>query len=450
MAGRFTTARAWIWLSFAVVAAGVLIAWWIWQREAPPQRAAAHDSAAASSNPGDEPPGSRPRGRTPGSGAERGPGASTASGGAGAADLAGGPAQAEVSGRVSGQDGAPVGFVDVIFSNRGGEATATSDETGAYSLRLGPGSYRVRAIGDRVMAIGLEPLTLGAEPRRYDIRVQEHSVIRGRVRHRDGSPAAGAIVVPHFADKRASGASARGELGSASAQDDGSFELFTLQGDLIVSAGSASAAGSAAVPGLAAGDVRENIDIVLVPNGYVEGVVRGPGGQEIGDARVLVSMQIPGTGEYDRIPVSTDARGHFRYQVIRPGHTIVEALARGFAQSAPIDFRLAPGESRAGLVLGLVEATKSLSGHVTDASGAPLSFVQVAQGRMGSKARFKKTYTDADGAFTVSGLGPGPHRLRFRKHGHEQMRRSNLEAPGADIRVVMPRAEATAAGGSGK
>jgi hypothetical protein len=343
-----------------------------------------------------------------------------------------------VGGRVLERDrDTPVAFVDVIFSSSGAEWTATSDEQGQYKLQLSPGSYQVRAIGDRVMAIGLAPFLLGPGSRTYDIRVAKHSVIRGHARRPDGSPATGAVVVPQVQGSTASGFSARGELGSAEVLSDGSFELFTLHGNLVLHATSESAAGSVLVPAVKPGEERDEVKILVVPNGYVEGQVRGPGGAALGESRVLISMQIPGTGEYDRIPVSTNSRGQFRYQVLRPGHIIVEATARGFAQSTPLSFALEAGESRKGIAIVLHEANLSLSGRVLDEEGEPLAYVEVAQGQEGSKERYKKTLTGSEGQFTLTELGPGPHRLRARKSGYQQTRLREITAPASDLRIVM-------------
>ena len=334
----------------------------------------------------------------------------------------------------------PVPWVDVIFSRRGAEWTATSDDAGQYSVALVPGRYQVRAFGDRVMAIGLPILALGREAQTYDVSVIAHSVIRGQARYQDGSKAAGAIVVPVPQDDRrsASGATARGELGSAEVQADGSFELFTLPGNLLLHAGNDAASGSVPVLALKAGAEREDVQIVLVPNGFIAGTVRGPKGALIDGARVLASVQIPGTGEYDRVPIKTDDQGRFKWQVLRPAHTIVEAAADGYAQASPQAFTLDPGEHREGIELILHDATHSLVGHVFDASGEPLAYVEVAQGQEGSKERYKKAFTNADGRFEISALGPGPHRLRTRKAGYEQMRLQQVTAPATDLRIVMP------------
>jgi len=432
------TKRTWLLLLLGAGLAVLLAVWWASRGSAPANRAATEHNRATDSAPGVEAGGSPSPHRTRGD-ARFTTGSKTPE----AVNETGEPsktavARVKVFGRVSGHGDKPVAHVDVIFAGMGAEWTATSNDSGDYSLQLAPGSYQVRAIGDRVVGIGLKPLTLGAEPRRYDIRVLQSSLIRGHARYANGSPAAGAVVVPYLSHSTAPLLATRGALGSAEVRDDGSFELDTAPGTLILTASHKSAAGSVRVSGLRPGEVRKNVKIVLVPNGYVEGVVHGPKGRVVGAAKALVSMQIPGTWEYDRVPIPTDAQGRFSYQVIRPGQTIVEATAPGFAQSEPKTFRLDAGQSRTGILLILHEANRSLSGHVVDASGNPLAFVEVAQGVMGSKEHYKKTFTDASGSFNISGLGPGPHHLRLRKSGYKQTRKSKLKASQSNIRIVMP------------
>lgn len=433
-----TTKRTWLLLIGAAIA-GLLAVWWMSRGNAPANRAATDNNPATDSTPGVEPGGSPSPHRKAGDAkiptGARGPDAVTETTEPSATTVA----PVKVFGRVSGRGNRPVPHVDVIFAGKGAEWTATSNKSGDYALKLAPGSYQVRAVGDRVLGIGLKPLTLGSEPRRYDIHVRQSSVVRGHVRYANGRPAAGAVVVPYLSHSTTVLAT-RGALGSAEVRDDGSFELYTAPGSLILTASHKAAAGSVRVSGLKPGELRKNVRIVLVPNGYVDGVVHGPKGKVVGAAKVLVSMRVPGTWEYDRVPIPTDAQGRFRYQVIRPGQTIVEATAPGFAQSDPKTFQLDAGQSRTGILLRLHEANRSLSGHVVDTSGNPLAFVEVAQGVMGSKEHYKKTFTDASGSFTISGLGPGPHHLRLRKSGYKQTRQSKLNASKSNIRIVMPPA----------
>lgn len=427
----------------------LLVLAWHWQKSSPEERLQVGDEEqAATDSKGSELPG-----------VPAGTGPATATGTTNAFAGADESANLEIEvvpaapvvvrGRVlNKEDRTPVAFVDVIFASKGGESTATSDERGEYSLSLGKGSYQVRAIGDRVMAIGLPPFLVGLVSREYDISVVEHSAIRGQVFFADKSPAVGAIVAPEVDGKSVAGSSARGELGSAEVQADGSFELFTLQGNLILHATSESAGGSVRVTALKAGEARNDVEITVVPNGYIEGSVIGPKGAALSAVKVLASMQIPGSGEYDRIPISTDAKGHFRYQVLRPGHTIVEASARGFAQSTPLAFTLKPGESRKEIVLVLHEANLSLSGRVVDSEGEPLAYVEIAQGQEGSKERYQKTLSNSEGEFAISGLGPGPHRLRARKSGYEQTRLREIAAPSSELRIEMASSGESAGAGN--
>lgn len=352
---------------------------------------------------------------------------------------------AEISVTIAGhvrslQGDEPVPSVDVIFEKKGAEWTATSDNEGAYSLVLSPGSYQVRAFGDRVMAIGLPALVVGEEGATYDVHVAPHSVVRGVVRFANGRPAKGALVIPHLQDTR-SAMAARGELGSAEVDEDGHFELFTRAGNLVLEAEDGRASGRVLVPALKQGEEREEIAIIMVANGSLQGVVQDPDGVVIEGATVLVSVQVPGSGEYDRVPITSDARGRFQFALPRPAHTIIEASASGFAQAPPQSFMVEPGESRKGLTLVVVPAVHILEGRVVDSEGEPLAYAEVALGQEGSKARYKRAYTTSKGLFEFDSLGPGPHRLRVRKTGYEQTRLRDVMAPRSDLQITMPASD---------
>lgn len=344
-----------------------------------------------------------------------------------------------VAGHVRSSADAPVPSVDVIFEKKGAEWTATSNNEGAYSVVLSPGSYRVRAFGDRVMAIGLPPLVVTNSNATYDVHVAPHSVVRGLVRFANGRPATGALVIPHQQGAR-SALAARGELGSAEVDEDGYFELFTRAGNLVLEAETGKASGRALVPALLQGEERDKVEIELIANGTLRGLVQGPEGKMIDGATVLISVQVPGSGEYDRVPIATDSQGRFAYPLPRPAHTIIEASALGYAQAPPQSFVVEPGESRDGLRLILVPAVHTLEGRVVDMDGEPIAYAEVALGQEGSKARYKRAYTSSKGLFEFTALGPGPHRLRVRKSGYEQTRLRDVLAPRTDLQITMPAA----------
>lgn len=65
--------------------------------------------------------------------------------------------------------------------------------------------------------------------------------------------------------------------------------------------------------------------------------------------------------------------------------------------------------------------SRSLSGVVTDPSGAAASRVLVEKVRPGWRKRISAVFTDTEGHFAFAGAGPGTHFLRVSKPGFNTM-----------------------------
>lgn len=65
--------------------------------------------------------------------------------------------------------------------------------------------------------------------------------------------------------------------------------------------------------------------------------------------------------------------------------------------------------------------SRSLSGLVTDPSGAAASRVLVEKVRPGWRKRISAVFTDTEGHFAFAGVGPGTHFLRVSKPGFNTM-----------------------------
>lgn len=334
--------------------------------------------------------------------------------------------------------GAPVAGVDVVFAQGSRETTATSDGAGRFSLSLAPGVYDVRAIGDGVIAPSQPPLAVARAEQAVAVTVQvvRTAAVRGRVVYDGGAAAAGAEVAIRSDSRAAAGYVRAGMLAPALADAAGAYELVVPPGAVELRATTADGAHGFARVEVAAGEVAAGVDIVVDRSASVAGVVRAPDGFGLDDATVVVSTRVPRSVHYDRREAPVGPGGRFEVRGLRPGRTVVEAVADGYAPSAPVTIDLAHGEARTGVVLTVSEPLV-IAGRVVDADGVPVPGAEVAQVWLGSKLRYDKVTTDGSGAFAFDAVGPGPHMIRARHPAYVDARQTNVMAPVDDLVLKM-------------
>ncbi len=173
---------------------------------------------------------------------------------------------------------------------------------------------------------------------------------------------------------------------------------------------------------LAAGETKANVDIALRGGGVeVTGSVSDVTGGPIVRARVG-SYEAPG------MVAETDDQGAFRLWVA-PGYVSVEARADGYAATS--ESVRAPGK----VALFLTPAS-SLAGTVVDAaSGQP---VEGARVQIEARDSTGGLFSDADGAFRVTGLGPGRHVvIAHTERGYGRTEGSTLVGLGEQVDGVV-------------
>ncbi len=341
-----------------------------------------------------------------------------------------------VSGRVVDLESKePVPYVDVIFGHGRQESSATSDASGRYEISLAMGVYEVRAIGEDVIAKAGPTLRVGRiDNLTYDVQVVRLATLRGRVITPDRQGIGGVEVALRSETSAAKQYPQRGEIGLTSSESDGSFEIMVPPGkaDLLASDGERKAFASTAK--IASGALIENIEIILDNRGIIAGMVRMPDGGAAVGAEIFVSVNRPGTGQYDRFTAQSDAGGQFRIEGLRPGRYVVEALYEGLGSSKPEVLNLKAAQQKEDMQLSLHKPV-SLSGTVVDENGDPVGNAQVAQVWIHSKQRYAKLETSGDGRFEFTGLGPGPHMVRARKEGFASVELRKLMALKNDIEL---------------
>lgn len=221
-----------------------------------------------------------------------------------------------------------------------GRALSTGD--GYFEMSAPePGSYVLIASTD-----GRRPdastVTLGELPAPCDVTLTAMAGLTGTVTRQDDETP--------IADARISALDSRGEvLGCVATDETGEFVLAELpEGDVTLAA---SAAGyhPTAVPVRAAGSDTAHLQIALRPSSSLRGLVRGPGGRPMPDARVTLTDWVGNV--VDTVITGTDGGYAFAdldegtYTVVASGYAPVHTPTTVGAESAVLNMDLGHGDS---------------------------------------------------------------------------------------------------------
>ena len=177
------------------------------------------------------------------------------------------------------------------------------------------------------------------------------------------------------------------------------------------------------------------------PPPVLEGVVKGPDGKPINQARVYAESARPPMffGMDPPMHTQTDAGGRFRLPLRAAGAHTVRVEAAGLA--AQTLEKVVPGTpltvtlGKGGTITGVVRDTST---------GTPVPRVIVearAQGRSvyagwQPDAGVVRAETDAQGAFKLEGISPGLHTLTARGRGFDAARRQDVR-PGTRVELYL-------------
>ena len=318
---------------------------------------------------------------------------------------------------------APVGGVDVTFSSGANEVTTTSEDSGAYTLKLAPGRYSVRAIADSAFARATPTVNVGDadQPLIFDIHVERLVAIQGRVMFSDGAAASEAEVILRKENKAAAAYMKLGQFGGGLAEHDGSFEIYAPAGELELRATKNGLHGFLQVPDVKAPGPVSGLRIVLQENVVLAGSVVSPDGIPIPGALAHAAVQIPRHWQHERKSAETDEHGRFRIEGLRPGRTVILAEAPDYAESTLLTKEIEPGKQVLSLELKL-NPRSSLTGRVVDAEGNPISGALVSRLRGAINLRRHSVYARDDGRFELEPVHAGPHELVIKKSGFASLR----------------------------
>jgi Carboxypeptidase regulatory-like domain len=130
------------------------------------------------------------------------------------------------------------------------------------------------------------------------------------------------------------------------------------------------------------------------------------------------------------LTTTTDAAGRFKFEGLSGISFTVWASATGLGDA--VHERAAPGDP----VELFLPAARGLHGVLRDEAGQPIAgTVRVVSRRL---ARVVEVAAGGDGAFAFSGLGEGPFFLQGSAPGRLPSSRSQVEAGGQEVSVVLP------------
>lgn len=312
--------------------------------------------------------------------------------------------------------------------NETGETTATTDGSGAYTIKVASGvRWKVHARTDTAVGYPEAFEVTGASAVR-DLEVRPLGTVRGRVTDGRGAPVAGADVNIEVEG------SARNLLESAvalSTQSDGQgrFELRALAGGAKVRAARGMAQGLATI-GMVPPDGQIEIEIRIQAPVRIRGQVidRESKAQAGATIKALAALE---PGVYERAQVTADSDGHFDLE-LPAGWVRLEAATAG-GERAPVWNQSIVAGTTVDNVALVVSAGEILRGLVVTADGTPVSGARI---RLVAASTFD-TVTSGDGTFALS----VPERISYLvkvRHTDGYVQRQ-VESWGDSEQFVMPR-----------
>lgn len=284
---------------------------------------------------------------------------------------------------------------------------ARSDAEGRYQLQLPAGTHQLQVEADGY-ASATEARNLLGDDQTRDFALQPAARLSGRVLRKDSrQPVAGAHVSARRDDRP-------GDTGSPSTSTDeqGRFKLAALPpGDYRISARADGLVGAIDRSfALGATDALDDVELLVAPTVTIHGRVTSTTGTAIPHARIVLSTVDRAQQSLAPGPMVADTEGLYVIDGVVPARYRFAVKAPGYASHSQ---RIAiEADVRQDVVL---EPPAKVTGLVLDGDGRPAARAWVV-GTVGPPNLCRdvgaQALTDADGRFSLPGLGGGELTLK--------------------------------------
>ncbi len=336
----------------------------------------------------------------------------------------------EVSGRVTLNDGTPV--EGAVVSARGSTSrTATSAADGTFTLKgLAAGPTSVSAITPNTHPpMNSTPVAVTAPARNVLVHVPTPSTLSGRVMEKTGGqPVTDFQVITMIGDAGSNRPSPPSQIHS----DDGSFTVPVVPGRTELRV---TAAGfvRATLSGLTVeeGKPLTGIEVRMDRGGRIVGRVTSAGEPV---AQAYVSAYVDRNLSFQP-GATTDANGEYTIDGVDAGERTVEARKSGLLPKNKQVVTKAGEDVRADLEL---DKGREVRGRVLDRSSRPVESARIQVNGIEDRSIRGGAVSDADGNFSVSGLGEGHMTLRADRDGYVSATIDDVD-PARNVLVTLDR-----------